>query len=80
MTHIEQQKIILELRDYENKMSRSEHEEFRMFMKRNKDDEDLDEISKKTLLRMYAKYITNKPTKQIKSPFGDVYTPKKSRG
>lgn len=72
MTHVEQKKIIAELRDYDNKMNRHEQEEYRMFAKRNKDDEDLDDISKKKLLQMYEKYITNKPKKTVKSPFGDT--------
>ena len=72
MTHVEQKNVISELRDYENKMSRSELESFRMFVKRNKDDEDLDDISKNALLKMYDKYVVNKPKKTVKSPFGDI--------
>lgn len=71
MTRVEQHKIILELRDYEQKMTRSEQEEFRMFVKRDKDDEDLDAISKKKLEVLYTHYIVNRPRKPVKSPFGD---------
>ncbi len=71
MTRVEQRKIILELRDYEQKMTRSEQEEFRMFVKRDKDDEDLDALSKKKLEALYTIYIVNRPRKAVKSPFGD---------
>lgn len=73
MTHIEQHKIISELRDCERSMSRSEQEDYRMFVKRDKDDEDLDEISKKKIMHWYEKYIVNKPRKLVKSPFGDYH-------
>ncbi len=72
MTHVEQKKVIAELRDYESKMNRDEQETFRMFLKRNKDDEDLDDISKKRLMQLFEKYISNKPKKLVKSPFGDI--------
>ncbi len=71
MTHVEQDKIIAELRDYERTMSRHEQEEFHMFVKRNKDDEDLDDVAKKSLLQLYEKLVVNRPRKKIKSPFGD---------
>lgn len=71
MTRVEQHKIILELRDYEQKMTRTEQEEFRMFVKRDKDDEDLDTLSKKKLDDLYTTYVTNRPKKVVKSPFGD---------
>ncbi len=72
MTHVEQKKIISELREYERKMGRYEQEDFHMFVKRDKDDEDLDDNSKKKLLQQYEKYVMNKPKKTVKSPFGDI--------
>lgn len=71
MTHIEQHKIILELREYEGKMSRQEQETFRMFVKRDKDDEDIDEVSRKQLMQLYQKYVVNRPKRVVQSPFGD---------
>ncbi len=73
MTHSEQKSIIRELRDYENALTRDEQEDFRMFVKRDKDDEDLDELSKKTLMALYEKYVVNRPRKVVRSPFGDTY-------
>ncbi|MBE0645722.1 MAG: hypothetical protein IH600_16705 [Bacteroidetes bacterium] len=57
MTSVEQHKIIRELRDYESKMSRAEQDLFDMYRKRDKDDEDLDRLSKKKLQEMYDKYV-----------------------
>lgn len=73
MTHTEQHKIILELREFEPKMTRDEQEEFRMFVKRDKDDEDLDERSQRRLMALYEKYVVNRPRKIVRSPFGDTY-------
>lgn len=56
MTHAEQHAMILELQDHARKMSRYEQEEFAMYVKRNKDDEDLDAISQKRLLDLYERY------------------------
>ena len=57
MTHIEQHKIIQELKDYTRKMKRRDLEEFEMFAKRDKDDEDLDDQSRKRLMEMYNVYV-----------------------
>ncbi len=57
MTSVEQHKIIRELRDREMKMTRAEQEMFDMFRKRDKDDEDLDSISRKKLMELYEKYV-----------------------
>jgi hypothetical protein len=57
MTHAEQRERIEELMDYRRNMTRQEQEEFEMFLKRNKDDEDLDTLSRKRLVDLYEKYI-----------------------
>jgi hypothetical protein len=57
MTHAEQHGLIEELKDYARKMKRYDQEEFEMFVKRDTDDEDLDTISQKKLIRMYEQYI-----------------------
>ena len=57
MTHIEQHKMILELKDWMHKMKRRDQEEFEMFLKRDKDDEDLDQISTKRLRQLYEHYV-----------------------
>ena len=56
MTHAEQHRMIEELRDYMSKMKGKDYYDFEMFWKRDRDDEDLDEISKKRLFELYEKY------------------------
>ncbi|MBR9976928.1 MAG: hypothetical protein KFH87_02465 [Bacteroidetes bacterium] len=63
MTSVEQHKLVKELRDYEAKMSRSELEMFEMFRKRDKDDEDLDNISRKKLKALHEKYVVSSQPK-----------------
>lgn len=57
MTHADQHQMIMELMDYSRKMKRDDQEDFEMFVKRDKDDEDLDEISTKRLRVLYEKYV-----------------------
>jgi hypothetical protein len=57
MTHAEQHALILELRDHARRMKRYDQEEFEMFVKRDTDDEDLDTMSQKKLIRLYEQYI-----------------------
>lgn len=57
MTHAEQHKLIEEISEVSRKMTGREREEFEMFFKRNKDDEDLDAISRKRLLDFHKRYV-----------------------
>ena len=57
MTHAEQHALILELKGYARKMKRYDQEEFEMFLKRDTDDEDLDTMSQKKLVKLYAQYV-----------------------
>jgi hypothetical protein len=57
MTHAEQKSMIRDLKDYIWKMSRYDSEEFQMFVKRDKDDEDLDTLSQRRLQELYDTYI-----------------------
>lgn len=57
MTRVEQHKIIESLRDYEHKMKGRDRNDFEMFRKRDSDDEELDELSRRKLLEMYEKYV-----------------------
>lgn len=60
MTHDEQHRLILELRDYVHRMKRDEEEQFAMFLKRDKDDEDLDVVSQRKLQAMYDHYVVRR--------------------
>ncbi|MGA9120092.1 MAG: hypothetical protein WB699_12080 [Bacteroidota bacterium] len=57
MTHTDQHKMILELMDYARKMKRHDQEEFEMYVKRDKDDEDLDIRSRQRLKDLYDAYV-----------------------
>jgi hypothetical protein len=57
MTKIEQHKIIDMLQDYLLKMHGRDLDDFEMFRKRDRDDEDLDEISRRRLSELYVKFI-----------------------
>lgn len=56
MTHDEQHRMIVELMDFQRKMGRYDLEDFEMFVKRDKDDEDLDLRSQRRLTQLYEKY------------------------
>lgn len=56
MTHVEQHRMILELKDFVRRMTRDDEETFAMYEKRDKDDEDLDVVSQKRLEAMYRKH------------------------
>ncbi len=56
MSYRDQQKYIEALKKYERKMSPKEAEELKMFLKRQKDDEDFDSVSFKRLKELYDKY------------------------
>ncbi len=60
MTHDEQHRMILELRDYVHRMRRDEEELFTMYVKRDKDDEDLDVVAQRRLERMYDQYVVRR--------------------
>ncbi len=59
MSYRDQRKYLETLKKYERNFTREEMEEYKMFIKRQKDDEDFDSVSMKRLKDMYDKY--NKP-------------------
>jgi len=60
MTHAEQHAMVVELLYYQRKMSRYDQEEFEMYVKRDKDDEDLDSMSQRRLVQLHEKYMPQK--------------------
>lgn len=60
MRHTDQKKYIETLKRYERKFDRNELKEYQMFAKRQKDDEDLDNISFQKLKDLYTKYYVNR--------------------
>lgn len=69
MTRVEQHKLIDELRDYARFMKGKDAFDFDMFIKRDKDDEELDEISQRRLEALYEIYRKMKPKSKMKNPF-----------
>jgi hypothetical protein len=63
MTHVEQHRMILELKDVVHRMTRDDEELFAMYMKRDKDDEDLDVVSQTRMEAMYGTYVVRKGRK-----------------
>jgi len=53
----EQKKYLEELKKYESKMSFNDLETYKMFIKRNKDEEDFDTVSMKKLKELFDKYF-----------------------
>jgi hypothetical protein len=64
MSFREQQKFIEGLKKFERNFDLKEAEEFKMFLKRQKDDEDFDTLSMNRLKELYNKY--NKPVDKSK--------------
>ncbi|MGD1005708.1 MAG: hypothetical protein ABR980_00560 [Ignavibacteriaceae bacterium] len=56
MSFRDQQKYLDELRKYEKKFDRNELEEYKMYMKMHKDEEEFDSVSLQQLQELYEKY------------------------
>lgn len=56
MAYRDQQKYLDFLKKFENKMDKMELEDYKMFIKRQKDDEDFDTVSMSRLKKLYDKY------------------------
>ena len=69
MRNSDQKKYIETLLRYEKKFNQDELKDFKMFVKRNKDDEDLDSISFKKLKDLYTKYYVNREKLDINDFF-----------
>ncbi len=69
MSSREQKKYFEALQRYEKKFDEKELYEYKMFLKRDKDDEDLDRLSLEKLRLMYEKYYVNRTKKDFSSFF-----------
>ncbi|NLH61652.1 MAG: hypothetical protein GX452_09635 [Ignavibacteriales bacterium] len=61
----EQKKYLTELKKFEWKFTPAEQYDFKMFVKRDKDEEDFDTLSMSKLKAMYDKYTLNKEKKNF---------------
>ena len=66
--------MIQELKDYVPKMSKADRYDFEMFQKRDKDDEELDEISIGKLEAMQKRYVVRKTKQDIDALFRKLST------
>ncbi len=57
MTKTEQHKIVELLGDYMHKMRGRDMDDFDMLRKRDRDDEDLDQLSRMRLSELYVEYV-----------------------
>ena len=56
MSYRDQRKYLETLKNYERNFTREESEEYKLFIKRQKDDEDFDSVSMKRLKDLHDKY------------------------
>lgn len=63
MSSKEQKNYFEILKRYERKFDSKELEEYKMLLKRHKDDEDLDRLSMEKLKALYTKYHVNREKK-----------------
>jgi hypothetical protein len=56
MSYRDQQKYIEALKKFERKFNGKEAEEFKMFLKRHKDEDEFDTVSMKRLKELFDKY------------------------
>lgn len=65
----EQKKYFEALKRYEKKFDSKELYDYKMFLKRDKDDEDLDKLSLEKLKALYEKYYLNREKRNYDSFF-----------
>lgn len=70
----EQKKYFEALQRYEKKFNDRESYDYKMFLKRHKDDEDLDKLSLEKLKALYEKYYVNRERRNIDIYFAKTET------
>ena len=69
MSYKKQKEFLEKLKRFERKFDSKEASTYKMFLKRHKDDEDLDSLSMKKLEALYNKYYTNRKKKSLDGLF-----------
>lgn len=69
MRSTDQKKYFEALKRYERKLSSEELRDYKMFFKRHKDDEDLDNLSFQKLKDLYVKYYVSREKIDINDIF-----------
>lgn len=75
MTHQEQHSMIRALRDSVGRMSREEQTRFSMYQKRDRDDEELDELSRERLTAMHTKYCAVSSRQAMDEKWNKLFKP-----
>ncbi len=65
MTFVEQTRMVEDLRLFHSKMDRREQEDFAMMLKRQKDDEQFDNLTQMRLQVLHKKYVPARTKAQI---------------
>jgi len=65
----EQKKLLEELKRFENKMAPKDLEAYKMFIKREKDEEEFDTVSMARLKELHQKYFANRPKPDLSKYF-----------
>lgn len=61
----EQKRYFETLKKYERKFNPNELDDYKMLVKRDKDDEDLDKLSMQRLIALYEKYHVNREKRNL---------------
>lgn len=61
----EQKRYFETLKKYERKFNPKELDDYKMLVKRDKDDEDLDKLSMQRLIALYEKYHVNREKRNL---------------
>jgi hypothetical protein len=69
MRILEQHKLINELEAYVGKMTSAEKYDFEMMQKRDKDDEELDQLTHAKLESMHKRFVVKKSKQEIEELF-----------
>ena len=69
MSSREQKNYFDILKRYEKKFESKEREDYKMLLKRHKDDEDLDKLSMQRLVKLHEKYHLNREKKNYDQYF-----------
>ncbi len=69
MSYREQKKYFEALARFERKFDPKEREDYKMLLKRHKDDEDLDRLSLERLKKLYEKYYVNREKPDLSNLF-----------
>ncbi len=69
MSYREQKKLLSELKEFENKMTNSDRDAYKLFIKREKDEEEFDTLSMGRLKVLHERYYKPRPKPDLSKYF-----------